>query len=558
MKHLIDLNRKNIWTGIEDYRRHTSALEVLDDVSDAFVDRLARDNAYAKRDLRNLFSRSNGWNDDLQAIIINGTKTHNPDYFLVHELAYKILSPVKWSFDFEKRDLVDRAICFFTRPDDNNGDYISAIKALAPKAYRSNKKPSRIFRALCDALGVTDESKGSAFQKLFARFADELNGRQLDFKLFVSINPVHFITMSNPKKDERGSMLTSCHSFNVTDYEYNCGCSGYARDEVTFIVFTVDNPDEAELLNNRKTSRQIFAYKPYNGLLLQSRLYNTQGGTNSEQAESALYRDLVQREISALEDIPNLWKTENYVGNKHHVYIESGYGFGGYPDWTFASFGAKISIHQNHLDDFQPFDIGTYGLCICCGEEISENLYCEDCDPADCEICDECGCRCDGTTNVINEYGDRVNVCDTCLEDGYQFCCHCDEYYPRGDMTRVDSTYVCPNCLEEYCCECSECGELHHQSNMQHAYNQYGNEVMVCDDCRHDYYEWCRHCGECCHDETMHSLRDHYGSEIRVCDDCLNNYYGECENCGESFNTADLTNGLCPDCYRQQEDEDND
>ena len=555
MNKIIDLNRQNIQTAISDYRRHTRMTAVLDDVSDAFVDRLAEDSAYAKRDLRDIFSHSNAWNNDLQAIVINGTKTHNPNYALVRSLAETILNPATLNFKLEKRALVDRAIGFFASPDDYNADCVAAIQELAPRAYAPNKKKSRVFKALCSALGVADEAKGSPFQKFFAQLADELNGKQHDFKLFMSINPAHFITMSNPKDDRRGCTLTSCHSFNATDYEYNCGCTGYARDKVTFIVFTAADPDIAETLNNRKTSRQIFAYKPYNGLLLQSRLYNTHGGTHGEQEDSKLYLDIVQREISLLEEVPNVWHSETYFNNSRRIYIDSGYGYGGYEDWTFSEFGATISINDSHLDDFRTFTVGVYGLCICCGEEISENLYCEDCDPADCEICDECGCRCDGTTNVINEYGDRVNVCDTCLEDGYQFCCHCDEYYPRGDMTRVDSTYVCPNCLEEYCCECSECGELHHQSNMQHAYNQYGNEVMVCDDCRHDYYEWCRHCGECCHDETMHSVRGHYGAEIRVCDDCLNNYYSECENCGECFNTSDLTNGLCADCRRNEEDE---
>ncbi len=86
------------------------------------------------------------------------------------------------------------------------------------------------------------------------------------------------------------------------DCDYNCGCTGYARDDVTFIVFTASN---TETLNNRKTSRQLFMYKPQNELLLQSRLYNTYSGICGAQAESKLYRDLVQREISALEGVPN-------------------------------------------------------------------------------------------------------------------------------------------------------------------------------------------------------------------------------------------------------------
>ena len=557
MKKLVKLAIDNLWTGIADYRRYTRETAVLDDISDVFVERLAEDSVRAKADLRGLFSKSDAWNHDLQAIVINGTKTHNPDLAFVRNLAEKILNPATLNYDLEKRALVDRAINFFVRPDECTTDYIAAIQELAPRAYAPNKKKSRVFKALCCALGVADESKGSLFQKLFAQFADELNGKQLDFKLFVSINPVHFLTMSNAKHDERGTMLKSCHSFNVTDYEYNCGCSGYARDKVTFIVFTAADPDVPETLNNRKTSRQIFAYKPYNGLLLQSRLYDTNGGTRGHHGDSDLYRDLIQREISKLEGIPNLWKTESYVGNKRHIYLDTGCGFGGYPDWTYASFDAKISIHKYHVDDFETFDIGTYGLCICCGDEISANLYCEACNSEGRETCDDCGCYCENITGVLNEYGERIYVCESCLNEGYGYCCHCEEYYPLCHLTLVDSNYICQSCLETHCAECAQCGEIHYRNNMHDAYDKYGNEVLICDDCRYDSYGCCEYCGEVHHEDNLHCVHGRRNYEIRVCDNCLNNYYDECEHCGEYFNMADLTNGLCPDCYRQEEDEDN-
>ncbi len=152
----------------------------------------------------------------------------------------------------------------------------------------------------------------SELQSALKQLADNRR-KKIDFKLYVSLNPAHFITMSNPKDDKRGDTLTSCHSFNSTSYSYNNGCSGYARDEYTFITFVAADPSNPETLNNRKTMRQIFAYKPGNGLLLQSRLYNTSGGTYGAQEDSKLYRDLVQREISDLEGAPNLWQTYGYL-----------------------------------------------------------------------------------------------------------------------------------------------------------------------------------------------------------------------------------------------------
>ncbi|MBQ6298266.1 MAG: hypothetical protein IJK81_11395 [Selenomonadaceae bacterium] len=160
---------QNIWTALEDYFRHTSLTEVYDDISAEFVSRLACDSIQSKSDLRQLFRKSQAWDENLQAIVINGTKTHNPDYILIHNLANSILRPAKWDADYEKLTLIDRAICFFSRPNDKDDSYINAIETLASHAYAPRKKRSRIFKALCDSLGVSDLSAGSEFQCLFAQ-----------------------------------------------------------------------------------------------------------------------------------------------------------------------------------------------------------------------------------------------------------------------------------------------------------------------------------------------------------------------------------------------------
>lgn len=72
-------------------RRTTSQTAVLRDVSDSFIERLTEDSIKAKRDLRELLSQSPVWNEGLQALVINGTRMHNPDYARVHRLMYNIL-----------------------------------------------------------------------------------------------------------------------------------------------------------------------------------------------------------------------------------------------------------------------------------------------------------------------------------------------------------------------------------------------------------------------------------------------------------------------------------
>ena len=252
--------------------------------------------------------------------------------------------------------------------------------------------------------------------------------------------------MSNPNNDKRGCTLTSCHSFNSTEYQYNNDCSGYARDNYTFIVFTVVEPSNAETLNNRKNMRQIFCYKPGNGVLLQSRLYNDAGGTNREQAASKIYRDLIQREFSELEEQPNLWRTFKYYGN-NEIALRSGHDFGGYEDWTYPDFCAKVSIRAYHENNYEEFRIGTSGICIRCGEVTRYDLYCKECEG---QVCDCCGARCDDdhlhyvddVKTVYDEHGIERTVCPSCI-DNYRECEDCGRLFKSDLLVRRTLSRLC-------------------------------------------------------------------------------------------------------------------
>ena len=73
----VEMTKKNINQALIDYFMHTDpskdndAIE-LDDVSDRFVDRLAKTSVIAKEELRELFRKSPAWNEELDAIVING------------------------------------------------------------------------------------------------------------------------------------------------------------------------------------------------------------------------------------------------------------------------------------------------------------------------------------------------------------------------------------------------------------------------------------------------------------------------------------------------------
>ena len=531
MSELIERTKQNIWQAISDYGKHTDQTSVMDDCTANFVNQLASDSCYAKQELRELFSKSPVWDANLDALVINGTRTHDPDPDRIYALGTDILSEAIYRAD-NSRPIYD-AIRFFYDPNFEQ-EGIAAIKQLAPKAYAPNKKKSRVFKALCQALGVADETAGSDFQRLYAQFADELTSKKI-------------ITMSNPKGDHRGTTLTSCHSFNSTEYEYNNGCTGYARDKVSFIAFTVADPADKETLNNRKTTRQVFAYKPGNGLLLQSRMYNTSGGVYGASEDSKLYRDLIQREISMLENVPNLWKTYPTVGEKSFC-VERGDGFGGYPDWEYENFDGKVSIRADHEEDFRSLVVGSYGLCVSCGCETSYGVYCEDCKDGRgggyyCECCEEYVDE--ELYSVRDSRGNWIEVCEDCRDENFTYCECCGEYWPNDCTTEIDDRYYCDSCRNEYCSECYECDDYHHTDNMTEVVNARGDEVLVCEDCRDRYYEQCEVCGEyhIREDMTFVTLRD--GDHAYVCEDCMDSYE-VCPHCGTMIERCD--NGTCPEC----------
>ena len=545
MQEIIKQTEQDIRQAIKDYGAHTKQTEVLDDVSERFIRRLARDSSYAKQGLWELFSRSPVWNEKIGALVINGTRTHDPDYDRILELGrdilYDVLKP-----DDDRYYSILQALNLFCCPQQDETDRemsIDAINSLAPKAYTPTKKPSRVFKALCDALGVVDGTAGSGFQRLFAQFADELAAKRIGFKLYVSLNPAHFLTMSNPKGDDRGATLTSCHSFNSTEYKFNNGCSGYARDATSFIAFTVADDGDPEAFNNRKTTRQVFAYRPGSGLLLQSRMYNTSGGTRGAQADSRLYRDLIQREISMLEDVPNLWRTVPSTGEKSG-WGDMGDGFGGYADWTYADFDGHLSFRSDFNENrCGILKVGTYGLCIRCGDEISEGLYCDGCEEGR-PICDDCSGHYDGLETAYDIRGNEVHVCGVCLDSNYQYCEICHGYHDNGDMRHVDGKGICSRCLSEHYEQCKGCGEWFKKGDTYGVYGRNGYSIQVCGSCRGGYVR-CSECDGYYHPDNTRILIRAGSRHRHVCNDCACGYMA-CPYCSQLVEACD--DGSCPSC----------
>lgn len=517
---------REIRAAVDAYSAHTSQTDNLDDISPKFIRRLAEDSTAAKSALRSFLSRSPLWVPELDALKIPGELPADVDSNRIDEIVDRILLPTQLlTVDIDKSRNIEMLREYVVN-DTVSDDMISALSRIDPKAYKPGRKKSRVFRDCCKALGIADESAGSDFSRNFAKLSDLLNVSPRKFNLYVSINPAHFLTMSNPKGDKRGATLTSCHSLNGTEYPYNNGCSGYARDGVTMIVFTVADDDDPETFYNRKTTRQIYAYKPGNGVLLQSRMYNTAGGTYGGMKETAVYRGLIQKAIADLEGVPNVWDMQE---SHRSDYVSAHGDFGGYPDWTYSSFGGNVCILDAFADSAEPLTIGAAGLCVVCGDETSEGMYCDDHRPEDGEPCEECGDRTDPDElwHVYyhgRSYTEERMVCEWCRDRSYTYCNQCEDYHDNGSMTCTGyGDWICPNCLEEFYSICEDCEEYYPNEDFVRAIDEDGNEKYICDDCRRANYTYCDECEVYRPDELFTRSRD-------ICDDCMKRKEDDEEN----------------------------
>jgi len=96
---------------VADYFRYVPA-EINDvefNITDAFYYRLAGDYVENKKSLREFMRRSPAWNEDLQAWVINGNRTHEPDKDLIHKLLIELLQPALQTEDYIKAESISQA-----------------------------------------------------------------------------------------------------------------------------------------------------------------------------------------------------------------------------------------------------------------------------------------------------------------------------------------------------------------------------------------------------------------------------------------------------------------
>ena len=407
---------------------------ILENMHEGFPLYMANMAEEKKASLRSIFSRHPQWVDKLQAVVIPRVKA-----------------------EISKDELEDD---IFEVLDDLCRMFKESIKcpiasALTKGGVHSGKKSSRIARGIFWDMTPIDGFNPKDFEKKFAILADLLAHKgEKEETVFISINPAHILTASNPKVGGEG-MLTSCHSLNNLEHVYSAGPSGYVNDEVTFVIFTVKDSRNVDSTYCRKTHRMMGHY--VNGRLITSRLYSSCGGVDETNALSDAFRHVAKEVIAFGLDADNIWTEEKYnhpsCPDEDVVYCDC--DFGGYCDWQYPQFLPILSKLEGHVGP--TFEVRGSGTCIITCGDNSEYSICE-------RYMSMKACACCGHEHVQDEmfsYGGEY-YCPECTAREFPECPRCGGRHPHDTFIKDENgENICEGCYSDTHSECAECGVVH-------------------------------------------------------------------------------------------------
>lgn len=218
-------------------------------------------------------------------------------------------------------------------------------------------KTSRAFNKVCAHYGI---DKASAYNKLFAQYADLVTTAARSLYFVISLNPLDYLTMSN------GVNWTSCHRITSNNGSGGLaagGCMSYMLDNCSIITYVVDSINEP-IHNTGKIYRQMYYYG--DDLFIQSRLYpqGNDGATNLYDK----FRYFMQEEFAELLNVEN---TENWTHSRGVVNnFSENVGFH-YPD---AGYHSECGVFyptekESKMLRHKKITIGNVSYCCYCGKE---------------------------------------------------------------------------------------------------------------------------------------------------------------------------------------------
>lgn len=388
---------------------------------------------------------------------------------------------------------------------------------------------------------VKTEDALARARRQYTQFADNMNELKVKRHTVLSVNPMDFLRMSY------GNSWSSCHHISTDAYDdsgcYSAGCWSYAYDNQTIIFYTVDaDVSDVDITYAGKYTRQLYFWNGH--ALAPCRVYPYElARDNLSDPVYAENRQIVEQIVADCEGFGNMWKKTNATLDRDHV---RSYGLQ-YPDYFHHTYHIYTPsfLEQGEdaqQDEFLQFEIGSNEpICVCCGDYLDENDYpiCSSCAGRKTYACDCCGdvyYSEDDLTWAVDRYGNDVQVCQHCIDNGDYVWDEYNERYISGDIAVYVENY---GYIDEDSAagsdmffECDECGRWH----LSDEASETGDGLLVCQYCFRTYFVACERCGEVYRKSDM--TLDEDGNW--VCDDCIEEDEFECDNCHRLHKRDDI------------------
>lgn len=245
------------------------------------------------------------------------------------------------------------------------------------------------------------------YNQFFAVLSDILSPVEYEDVIYVSINPIDYLTQSH------GDNWDSCHSLR------NKGCYHSATltmmtDSTSLIAYTLPKKvDKDFALYDKKTRQSLFIGDNKN-VIFQNSFY-----PSKDMSESKVVREALEELLANYLNLPNLWKRCNETTDiDYDDYL-------GYRDWEHGQEYARF--HLKSSKEKYSLVIGHLAYTI---NDNYEYLVDEDTLEFNAGSCHHCDCRC-GLTYI--EYYDRY-VCNDCLDEYYCWCEDVQGYRDYDDV----------------------------------------------------------------------------------------------------------------------------
>jgi len=134
--------------------------------------------------------------------------------------------------------------------------------------------------------------------------------------------------------------------------------------------------------------------------------------------------------------------------------------------------------------------------------------------------CERCGIAL--TEDEVYYGPDDYPYCESCWDELFTFCCHCDYTGLREDMIEGPDGYLyCENCANELFDECEDCGDTVWREQMYYIDD---GDYYVCEDCFERNYIVCEKCNQSFYKDNVERIGNSY-----YCSDCAEEIREEME-----------------------------